>query len=224
MAAATLFLGLIEGVSRPGIAIAYKTLKGIALIIDVGANIDTKPQHLLEYAVMASVYAESVLGIESPSIGLLNIGEEESKGTSFIKEAHSLLEESGLNFAGNIEGKDLFKGACDCLICDGFSGNITLKVAEGTMEAMAKFLVEELKKGFLSRIGLLLAKRSFYNFYRTIDYSSYGGAPLLGVGGIVIIGHGRSKAMAVKNAIKSAAKEVKQKITIKIKEGINAVS
>jgi len=223
VAASTLYLGLIEGVERAGIALVYSGLHGPSLIIDVGANIDAKPQYLFKYGIMASIYAQEVLGIEKPRIGLLNIGEEESKGTGFIKEVHALFERSSLNFIGNVEGKDIFRDICDCIICDGFVGNITLKVAEGTMEAMGSFLVSELKSSLWGRLSLLLGKGSFERLKRLGDYAEYGGAPLLGINGLVIIGHGRSRALAVKNAIRVAKKEIKQNITEKIQEKINVI-
>jgi len=218
--AASLGLGLLPGIERPGIAIIAPTLKGISLIIDVGANIDTKPTHLFQYGIMADAYFHYILNRPHPSVGILNIGEEESKGTDFIKEAHGLLEESNLNFIGNIEGKDLFSGKCDIVICDGFVGNVALKVTESVVETMQTFLKRHLLSNPLGKLGLVLLKTSLSRFKKELDYSEYGGAPLLGVNGVVIIGHGRSNAKAIKNAIRVAKEEIERKFNEKILEAI----
>ncbi len=210
--AATLFLGLLETIERPGIAIVMPNLKGVSLIIDAGANIDPKPIQLLQYGIMGSAYFEQILGKKNPRVGLLNVGEEESKGPDFVKETYQLLEHCPVNFIGNIEGKDIFSGNCDVIVCDGYVGNVTLKVSESMSETLAFFLKEELLSSIWGRIGLLLARRSFRNFKRKIDYSEYGGAPLLGVNGVVIIGHGRSSPKAVMNAIRFAKEEVERNI------------
>lgn len=220
--ASTLYLGLIEGIERPGIGLVFPTLKGTSLIIDVGANIDPKPLHLLQYALMAQVYSQNVLGKDNPSIGLLNIGEEETKGPEFLRETSSLLKESLPNFVGNIEPKDIFMGSCDCIICDGLAGNIALKVSEGFAEAVAHFLISEVKKDFLGTLALGILKRSFKRFKKMIDYAEYGGAPLLGVEGVVIIGHGRSNAKAVKNAIGASLREVETNINETIREKVKS--
>ena len=221
--AATLGLGLIEGVERPGIALTIPTKRGTSLIIDVGANIDCKPLHLFQYGIMASVYYSQVLNKESPTIGLLNIGEEASKGLSLIKYVHKLFSASDLNFTGNTEAKEVFSGKFDCIICDGFAGNITLKVAEGTIEFMGKFLLETMKKGFFGKLALLLSRNNLKTFKSKMDYAEYGGAPLLGVNGVVIIGHGRSNSLAVKNAIKVAVQELQRDINVKIKGKVNEI-
>lgn len=221
--AATLTLGLLPGIERPGIAIICPTLKGISLIIDVGANIDPKPLHLLQYGLMADAYFHYILNKVKPSAGLLNIGEEESKGTEFMKETHSLLSRSPLNFIGNIEGKDLFSGRCDIIICDGFVGNIALKVSESLAEAMYGFLKRHLTSNIMGKIGIGLLKTSLLRFKKETDYSEYGGAPLLGVNGVVIIGHGRSSVKAIKNAIRVAKEEVERGVNIKIIEAIKQI-
>jgi len=218
--AATLGLGLLPGVERPGIAVVTPTLKGISLIIDVGANIDPKPTQLLQYGIMADAYSRYILNRLNPSIGLLNIGEEEGKGTEFIKETRELLEKSNLNFIGNVEGKDLFSGKCDIVICDGFVGNIALKVSESAAEAMQVFLKRHLLSNPLGKLGLMLLKTSFLRFKKELDYAEYGGAPLLGVNGVVIIGHGRSNVKAIKNAIRVAKEEVERKFNEHILEAI----
>lgn len=221
--AATLSLGLLPGIERPGIAILIPTLKGVSLMIDVGANIDPKPTHLFQYAIMANVYFQNVLNQTNPTVGLLNIGEEETKGTEFVKETHKLLSERILNFIGNVEGKDIFSGRCDCVICDGFVGNVALKVSESLAETLGEFLKRELTRNLLGKIGILLLRGSLSRFKKKIDYSEYGGAPLLGVNGSVIICHGRSNAKAIKNAIGAAKKEVERNINAKIIEEIKSI-
>jgi len=218
--AATLGLGLLPGIERPGIAIVTPTQKGISIIIDVGANINPKPSQLLQYGIMADAYSRYILNIANPSVGLLNIGEEEAKGTDFIKETHELLGKSNLNFTGNVEGKDLFSGKCDVIICDGFVGNVALKVSESAAETMQVFLKKHLLSNPLGKIGLLFLMPSLKRFKKELDYSEYGGAPLLGVNGVVIIGHGRSNVKAIKNAIRVAKKEVERQFNEKILEAI----
>ncbi|MBU1112420.1 MAG: phosphate acyltransferase PlsX [Candidatus Omnitrophica bacterium] len=221
--AATLRLGLIPGVERPGIGLLLPTKTGVSLLIDVGANIDCKPMHLFQYGIMASVYYNLVLNKKNPSLGLLNIGEEASKGLGVIKDLHKLFTASPLNFIGNVEAKEIFSGKCDCIVCDGFIGNIALKVAEGSVEAMGRFLIETIKKGILGKIGLLLLLPNLKKFKRKMDYAEYGGAPLLGVDGVVIIGHGRSSALAVKNAIGVAVGELSRDLTETINRRVNEI-
>ncbi|MCF7908713.1 MAG: phosphate acyltransferase PlsX [Candidatus Omnitrophica bacterium] len=223
VAAATLRLRMIEGVERPGIALLVPSKTGISLMIDVGANIDCKPLHLLQYGIMASVYYSSVLNKDNPTVGLLNIGEEASKGLSMLKDSHKLFEASSLNFTGNVEPKEIFSGKCDCIVCDGFIGNVALKVAEGSVKTVGRFLIESMSEGFLGKLGLLLASSNLRKFKRKMDYSDWGGAPLLGVNGIVIIGHGRSNGLAVKNAIKVAVRELKRNLTEEIKEKVDEI-
>ncbi len=218
--AATLGLGLLPGIERSGIAIIAPTLKGVSLIIDVGANIDAKPMHLFQYGIMADAYFRYILNRPNPSVGILNIGEEESKGTELIKEARELLEKSNLNFIGNVEGKDLFSGKSDIIICDGFVGNVALKVTECVVETMQAFLKRHLLSSPFSKLGLVFLKSSFLRFKKELDYAEYGGAPLLGIDGVVIIGHGRSNARAIKNAIRVAKEEVERKFNEKILEAI----
>lgn len=218
-----LTLRLIKGVERPGIALMIPTLKEECLLMDVGANVDPKPVHLMQYALMAEVYSKKVLGKENPSIGLLNIGKEEGKGSGFLKESGALLREAVPNFVGNIEPKEIFIGDCDCVICDGLVGNVVLKLSEGVGEVFKHFLLSEIKKNILGLLGLFLVKKSFKKFGERVDYSEYGGAPLLGVDGAVIIGHGQSNAKAVKNAIRVASKEVARDINKNIEKRINNV-
>ncbi|MDD4939610.1 MAG: phosphate acyltransferase PlsX [Candidatus Omnitrophica bacterium] len=219
--AATLGLGLLPGIERPGISIVVPTLKGRpSLIVDVGANIDAKPLHLFQYGIMADAYFRYILNRPDAKIGLLNIGEEESKGTDVIKETRDLFEKSGLNFIGNVEGRDLFSGKSDIIVCDGFIGNVALKVTESVVETMQVFLKKHILGSTMGKIGALFLKPSLLRFKKEMDYSEYGGAPLLGVNGVVIIGHGRSTSKAIKNAIRAANEEVERKFNEKILEAL----
>ncbi len=223
VSAASIMVGLIEGVERPGIAVLLPNFKGVSLVIDVGANINPKPLHLLQYGIMATLYYEVVFNKHSPTVGLLNIGEEESKGSEFIKIAHRLFSSSSLNFIGNVEAKEVFSGTCDCIVCDGLVGNIALKVSEGVAEMTAKFLIDAIKKDFLGKLGILFIKKSLNKLRRFTDYAEYGGAPLLGVNGVVIIGHGRSSRYAVKNAIKVATQELNRQLIDTIRDKLNEI-
>ncbi len=223
--AATLGLGMLNGVERPGIAIIMPTLKkNPSLIIDVGANIDAKPEHLLQYAAMAQSYYRHIFQFENPTVGLLNIGEEEAKGTDFLKEAYKMLSISPFNFIGNVEGKDIFKGKAEVVVCDGFVGNVALKVSEGVAEVVGQFLKRELMSSLMAKIGLFFIRNSLKRFKKNLDYSEYGGAPLLGINGIVIIGHGRSSSKAIKNAIRAAIKEVDNKVNQKMVEAVKQIN
>ena len=219
--AAAFNLGLLPGVERPGIAIVFPTLKGPCMIIDVGANIDPKPTHLLQYGLMADAYAKRILGKPNPAIGLLNIGEEASKGTEFVKETHKLLNESRINFVGNVEGRGIYAGECDVIICDGFVGNVVLKVSESVAFTIVEFLKRELKSSLLAKVSVILAQSAFKTFKKKIDYAEYGGAPLLGVNGAVIISHGSSNKKAIKNAIRVAAEFKEKTVNEHIMEEIN---
>lgn len=212
VAASTFFLGMLPGVERPGIGLVIPTLKKFAFLIDVGANTDPKPQHLLQYALMSQVYAREVLGVDNPRVGLLNIGEEATKGTDFVKETHKMMAGRLGNFIGNIEANEIFSGRGDCIICDGFAGNIVIKVSETLMESAGTLLKREIKKSPLAVIGAFLMKKKLAHIKKYADYSEYGGAPLLGVNGIVMISHGRSSPKAIKNAIRAAMREVDHNI------------
>ena len=203
--AASLGLGLLEGIERPGIAILLPSLKGLTLLMDVGANIDAKPEHLLQYGLMGSMVMRHVVGKANPSVGLLNIGEEESKGTNFLKEAFRLLEGSFLNFIGNVEGRDIYLGKCDVIVCDGFVGNVVLKVSEGMVFAIRELQVRELKRTWLNRMGAALLLPALKRLKKQMDYTEYGGAPLLGIDGVCFISHGSSNAKAIRNAIRAAS-------------------
>jgi len=214
--AAILTLGLLPGIERPGIGIVMPTLGNPSMVIDVGANINPKPVHLLQYGIMADTYMRKIFNRSNPTVGLLNVGEEETKGTDFLKESYELLEQSHLNFIGNVEGKDLFSGKCDIIICDGFVGNVALKVTESVAETLHEFLKRHLMGNFWNILGVMLLKGSLRRFKRDIDYAEYGGAPLLGVNGVVIIGHGRSNIKAIKNAIRVAKEEVERNVNKEI--------
>lgn len=220
--AATLSLRLLPGIERPGIAIVIPTLKGTSLIIDVGANINTKPIHLLQYGIMADAYSRYILGKTNPSVGLLSVGEEESKGTEFIKEAHTLLSESKLNFSGNVEGRDVYAGKVDIILCDGFVGNVILKISESVADTIMQSLKQEIKANFIATIGAVLSSSAFNELKRKMDYSERGGALLLGVDGRCIICHGSSTPKAIKNAIRVAAEFVKQDVNKHIIEELES--
>lgn len=196
--------GMIPGVDRPAIATTIPTRAGPAVLLDSGATIECRPQHLLQFAVMGSVYARLAHDVPRPRVGLLSIGVEESKGNELTKEAHHLLKSAPIDFIGNIEGRDIYSGDADVVVCDGFTGNIVLKTGEGLVEAVEALLGDELRGTFSSHVGSLLSRRAFRRFLRRVDYSEYGGAALLGVAEPVIVGHGRSSAKAVRNAVAAA--------------------
>jgi phosphate acyltransferase len=210
--AVALRLGLLKGVQRPGIALIYPTLKDLCVLIDVGANINPKPEHLLQYAIMGDVLQKYLFHKKIVKVGLLNVGEEEAKGTDFIKETHRLLNSSNVKFVGNVEGGDIYTGEYDVIVCDGFVGNVVLKVSESLAQTLSIFLKRKLRQGFLTQIGAFLSLPAFRALKKEIDYSEYGGAPLLGVNGVCIICHGGSSAKAIKNAIREAAEFVKLQV------------
>ena len=201
MALALFVLGKVPGVDRPAIAASLPTLKKPFVLIDAGANVDCKPSNILEFAYMGTAYFRAVFGIENPRVALLSIGEEDTKGNELTKEAFKLLKASGLNFKGNIEGKDLFIGDADVIVCDGFIGNVVLKLSEGLAEVIMKMLKREISDISTGRIAYLLMKPALRRFKKKTDYAEYGGAPLLGINGTCIISHGRSSAKAIKNAL-----------------------
>jgi glycerol-3-phosphate acyltransferase PlsX len=212
MASAIRSLGRLESISRPGIASIFPTLKKPLVMMDVGANVDCRPQHLYQFGVMGAAFSNNLFQINKPSIGLLSIGEEGGKGNVLVKSAHELFRKSTLNFIGNVEGRDIFQGDVDVIVCDGFVGNVCLKVSEGLAEAIMSMLRTEISESFMAKMGYLLAQKAFNNFRKKVDYAEYGGAPLLGVNGTGIICHGRSNAKAIKNAIKVAAEMIRSKV------------
>src|SRR3954470_15651926 len=205
MATAKIVLGALPGVDRPALAAVFPTAKGGAsILVDVGANVDCKPHNLEQFAVMGEIYARSVLKIESPRVGLLSIGEEETKGNDLTREAFPLLKALPLKFIGNVEGRDIFSGQADVIVCDGFVGNVALKTSEGVGRFVRDVLRESLTRTVTAKVGALLSRQAFNAFRRRLDYTEYGGAPLLGVRGICIIGHGSSNDNAIYNGIRVA--------------------
>jgi glycerol-3-phosphate acyltransferase PlsX len=220
MALAKTVLGSIKNIDRPALAIMIPTLKGNSLLLDVGANTDSKPQNLVQFALMGKVYLENIYGIKNPRIGLMNIGEEEAKGNELTKTTHNLLKQLDINFIGNVEGRDVYLGEADLIVTDGFTGNVALKVSEGVVDAMLSMLKREIMSNVFSKIGFFFLKRSLKRIKKKLDYAEYGGALLLGVNGIVIIGHGSSNAKAIKNAVYLSYKFISQKVLQKISQEI----
>jgi glycerol-3-phosphate acyltransferase PlsX len=220
MALAKTVLGSMENVDRPALAIMLPTLKGSSLLLDVGANTDSKPHNLVEFALMGKIYLENIFNIKNPRIALMNIGEEEVKGNELTKTTHNLLKQLDINFIGNVEGRDVYIGEADLIVTDGFTGNVTLKVSEGVVEVMLSMLKREIMSNVFSKIGFFFLKHSLKRIKKKLDYSEYGGALLLGVNGIVIIGHGSSNAKAIKNAIYLSYKFVSEKVLEKISQEI----
>ncbi len=211
-------LGNIEGIDKPALALLIPTMKGVSLLIDVGASANCQAHHLVQFALMGSIFMETALHRKNPTVALMSIGEEKSKGNALTIETYRRLQKSPLNFIGNVEGKDLFKGAAEVIVSDGFTGNIALKVSEGVIETMLAMARKEIAGNFLAKIGFLFLRRQLKKIYKKIDYSEYGGAHLLGVKGICIIGHGRSSRKAVKNAIRLGQKIAHQKLQERLQE------
>jgi glycerol-3-phosphate acyltransferase PlsX len=220
LAAALFHLGRIKGIKRPALSTVFPTRKGLCFISDVGANTDCKPIYLLQFGIMGSAYAERVLGIPNPRVGIVSTGEEEGKGSILVKEAFKLLERSDLNFIGNVEGKDIPAGLADVVVTDGFSGNVAIKLAEGVAALLMEVMEEEIRKRPTAVLGALLARRALREVKSRLDYSEYGGAPLLGVDGVVIVGHGRSNAKAIKNMVRVGKEAAEKGMLEVIKEGI----
>jgi phosphate acyltransferase len=208
MAACLFQLGRIEGIERPAFGGVIPTYTGGSLLIDIGANVECRPVHLLQFALMGSVYMQKVYGLPSPRVGLLSNGEEESKGTSLVKEAHALLKQAPINFTGNIESRDVPFGHVDVIVTDGFTGNAILKMGEGVVYMMLKMIKDELTKDFLTKLAAAPLRPSFDHVRARLDVAEYGGAPILGVNGVGVIAHGRSDAKAIKNAIHAAKQAV----------------
>lgn len=222
VAATTIKLRTLEGIERPGIASYLPTEKNVCVLIDAGANVDAKPLHLLQYAIMGSVLSSQVLGYKNPEIGLMSIGGEDVKGSEFTKEVFKLLKGSSLNFRGNIEGHDLFEHPVEVVLCDGFTGNVVLKTAEATASAVFRWLKRELKSTPLRILGAWIARNAFRAIRRKTNYENYGGSPLLGVDGICIIAHGSSSPLAIKNAVRVAVEFIEQQVNPKIVEAVRA--
>jgi glycerol-3-phosphate acyltransferase PlsX len=205
--------GMLPGIDRPALAAAIPTSRrqeaahrppAPAILLDVGASVECRPQHLLQFAIMGRLYARVAFDIEAPRIGLLSIGEEATKGNELTRDAHRLLKASSLSFIGNVEARDVYRGQADVIVCDGFTGNVALKISEGLVEVVETLLEDELSSTLTMRVGSLLARRALRRFRRRVDYSEYGGAPLLGVSRTTIVGHGRSSAKAIRNAVAMA--------------------
>lgn len=221
VAAATIKLRCLKGVERAGIASPLPNEHGICNILDAGANPEAKPEHLIAYAIMGSAYAKYVLGVKEPKVGLMSNGEEDEKGTTFTKETFKLLKQTpGIHFIGNVEGHDLFETQLDIMLCDGFVGNIVLKSVEATAKAVSKWLKSEIKETPLRMAGAVLAQGAFKALKAKSSYETYGGSPLLGVNGVVIIAHGSSTGVAVKNAIRVAVETIEHKINPRIEEAM----
>jgi glycerol-3-phosphate acyltransferase PlsX len=220
MAVAMFVVGVLRGVDRPAIAAVLPNLKRFTVLLDVGANVDPKPWHLFQFAVMGHVYARDILGIERPRVGLLSVGEEEGKGNELTKEAYEQLKDSSLNFIGNVEGRDIYNGHCDVVVADGFTGNVALKISESLAEMVGAMIREELTRDLRSRIGAALARPAFDRFKKRVDYAEMGGAPLLGIDGAAIICHGASPVKAIKNAVRVAGEWAKAGLNDHIKAAL----
>ena len=221
LTAATFILGRIEGISRPTIGSVFPTESGRkSIMLDVGANVDCKPNHLFEFAIMGSIYSSEILGQKNPKVALLNIGEESTKGGDVVLQAYQLLSESKLNFVGNVEGRDILLGKADVIVCDGFVGNIVLKFAESVLGVLKRKLRNHAMRNIFRRLTFGLLARGLRKALKEFDYQEYGGVPFLGVNGVAIIGHGSSTAVAIKNMIYRAEETVYRKINQKIKEAL----
>ncbi|MHB8411452.1 MAG: phosphate acyltransferase PlsX [Candidatus Acidiferrales bacterium] len=224
MAIARFVLGQLPSVDRPALAAAFPTAKGNpAVLLDVGANVDSKPEQIEQFAIMGEIYYRTIFGTRRPRVAILSIGEEEMKGNELTREASNRLKQTGLNFVGNVEGKDFFKGNVDVIVCDGFIGNIVLKISEGLVEHVGGMLKKALQSSVSAQVGYVLSRHAFGEFRKKIDYSEYGGVPLLGVRGVTVIGHGRSNSNAIKNAIRVASELCRAKMNEKIEQELSAV-
>lgn len=223
MSLATLKIGRIDGVTRPAIATLMPTCNGRVLVLDVGANVDCDSDNLLQFAIMGDAYAKGMMHIKEPRIALLSNGEEDCKGNKLTKETHKLLKENLPNFIGNVEGGQIFAGECDVVVCDGFTGNILLKTAEGAVSIFAKLLKDEIKKSSMAKLGYVLSKNAFNALKEHLDYDKYGGAPLLGVNGCAIVSHGKSNEEAIKNAIFQALNFVNSSVNKEIEDEIKSL-
>lgn len=222
MAAALLILGRMEEIERPAIGTVLPTSTGVTFLLDAGANVDCKPTYLAQFAHMGSIYMERVFGVERPRVGLLSVGEEETKGNQLVVEAHRLLKRSALNFIGNVEGRDIPKGMADVVVCDGFTGNVVLKAIEGLSEMLFEYLRQALTRQLHFKVAASILRPAFSAVRKQLDYTEYGGAPLLGVNGVVIIAHGRSDAKAIKNAARVAKQVVEQDMLAAMESGVSS--
>jgi glycerol-3-phosphate acyltransferase PlsX len=225
MTVARFVLGTLPSVDRPALAAAFPNMKEkVSVILDVGANVDSKPEQLVQFAVMGEIYYRTIWGVRKPRVALLSIGEEEMKGNELTREVSNRLKQASFNFTGNVEGRDVFRGDVDVIVCDGFIGNIALKISEGLVEHIGGMLKKAIKSSLTSQLGYALSKRAFDDFRKRTDYSEYGGAPLLGVRGVTIIGHGRSNPNAIKNAIRVATELCRAGLNEKIEQELSAAA
>ena len=224
MTVARFILGTLPAVQRPALAAPFPTSRGgVAVLIDAGANVDSKVVHLLQFAVMGEIYYRAIFGARRPKVALLSIGEEEMKGNELTREAYNRLKSLPLNFTGNVEGREVFSGSVDVIVCDGFIGNVALKISEGVAQHISTLLRKALKSTLASQVGYVLSRSAYREFRKSIDYSEYGGAPLLGVRGITVIGHGSSNANAIKNAVRVAAELARAHLNEKIEQELSAL-
>jgi len=221
MAIAKFTLGVLPGVDRPAIAVVLPSLRARTVLLDVGANVDPKPWHLVQYALMGHVYARHILGVASPRVGLLSVGEEEGKGNELVREVFKTLEATPINFVGNVEGRDIYNGNADVVVTDGFTGNVALKISESLADMIVHLIREELTRTPLAKLSALLVRPAIHRFWKRVDPNELGGAPLLGINGACIIGHGASPPRAVKNAIRIAAELVRTDINAHIREALS---
>ena len=224
LVAAHAAFGMLPGVDRPALAVRIPTRHGDAVLLDVGATVEGRAHHLVQFASMGTVFAQAALDIANPRVGLLSIGEEATKGNDLTRDAHRRLQGSGLRFIGNVEARDLYAGTADVVVCDGFTGNIALKVSEGLVEMVETLLHDELQRTFTTSLGYLLSRRAFRRFRRRVDYSEYGGAPLLGLARLAVVGHGRSSVKAVRNALALTHRFVRQDLVHTVGERMQALA
>jgi glycerol-3-phosphate acyltransferase PlsX len=224
LVASKIMLGSIEGVDRPALAVVLPTQRGRMVLLDIGANVECKPHHFRQFAVMGDLYARIILGVERPKIGLLSVGEEDTKGTEATREVFRVLSETALNFIGNVEGNDVYSGEVDVIVTDGFTGNVSLKVAESIVSNLESMIRREIERSWRAKLGAWLLQPSLRSVKKRIDYEEYGGAPLLGARECVIICHGRSSPKAIKNAMRAAREFVMNRVTDRIRAGIEALT
>jgi glycerol-3-phosphate acyltransferase PlsX len=214
---------VLPGVDRPALAVTVPTRTGAAILLDAGANLDCRPEHLCQFGIMGAAYARILLHVEHPKVGLLSIGEEAGKGTDLVRAAHALLEHAPVDFLGNLEAREFFSGRADVIVCDGFTGNIALKVGEGIVEAAQEMLREEMGLQIVSQIGGLLTRGAFLRFKQRVDYAESGGALLVGLNGVAVVGHGRSTPQAIENGIRMAARLAEQGIVRQLGDALGSV-
>ncbi len=222
MAISMFVIGVLRGVDRPALAAVLPNLKRFTVLLDVGANVNPKPWHLFQFALMGHVYARDILALERPRVGLLSVGEEEGKGNDLTRETYEQLKESSLNFVGNVEGRDIYNGDCDVVVTDGFTGNVALKISESLAEMLGAMIREELTRDLRSKLGAALALPAFQRFQKRVDYTEMGGAPLLGIDGAAIICHGASPVKAIKNAVRVAGEWARAGLNEHIKTALEA--